>query len=39
VADKRAELRDSVSRILGTSNCLQQDGMEGVEEKEWEEEE
>jgi hypothetical protein len=33
-------LKDSVSRILGTTHSsLEQDCMEGVEDKDWEEEE
>lgn len=32
-------LKDSVSRILGTTHSLEQDRMEGVEDKDWEEEE
>jgi len=32
-------LKDSVSRILGTTQSLEQDCMEGVEDKDWEEEE
>jgi len=32
-------IKDSVSRILGTTHSLEQDRMEGVEDKDWEEEE
>ena len=39
VEDMGKELVGSVSRLLSTTHALEQDRMEGVEEKEWDQEE